>query len=207
MSRFFFNFREHVGEKIMCTGFTCIYQSYIKLIRLAVKRFFFYSIWLFRFKMKDRIAGPRCVPTGSVRSSRFLLPVVHLSLRTRFPSPPPSCPPLPTTCGLYSPALLAQRTNVSSRWTLRPIAEQVVSPTTSSSQRRGFKEMWTAPRLRRFGDLRPAGRSLGMNRRSYALLYVLRGARFVSRCVKAHEFARRTIAPAAVRLGILCPTD
>lgn len=111
--------------------------------------------------MKDRIAGPRSVPTGSVRSFRFLLPIVlHLSLRTRFPSPPPSCPPLPTTCGFYSPATFAQRTNVSSRWALKPTADRWFPSMTSSSQRQEFKEMWAAPRLRRFGDLRLARRSL-----------------------------------------------
>lgn len=144
------------------------YQSYIKFIK-PTEYLCFYFVSLFRFKMKDRIAGPHSVPTGFVRSSRFLLPIVHLSLRTRFPSPPPSCPPLPTTCRFYSSASFAQRTNVSPRWTLKPIADRWFPSTTSLSQ--GFKEVWTAPRLR--AVRRPStGRTIvRMNRRSYALLY------------------------------------
>lgn len=183
----------------ICIGFAYIYQSY--------KDYTIYFFFMpYRYSdLRWKIAQPvhvlfHLVPWELLGSYSLL----HLSLHTRFPSPPPSCPPLPTTCGFYSPTMFAQRTNVSSKWTLKPISGQVVSSTMSSSQ--GFKEMWTAPRLRRFGDLRPAGRSLAWIA-VHMPSYTFSPVRFVSRCVKAHEFARRTIAPMAVRPGILCPTD
>lgn len=54
----------------------CIYLS---ILQRLYNLFLFYAISLFRFKMKDRAAGPRSVPSGSVRTSRFLLPTPPFS--------------------------------------------------------------------------------------------------------------------------------
>jgi len=83
-----------------CTLHVRLFINHISNLKLKANPFFFFFHIAIPIKMKDRIAGPRSVPTGSVRSSYS--PSSILSLRTRFPSPPPSCPPLPTTCGFYS---------------------------------------------------------------------------------------------------------
>lgn len=79
-----------------------------KVINRNLFFFLSYIIASRRFDKKDRAraAGSRSVPTGSVRSSKFLLPVVHLSLRAR--SHPPS-----DSVWSYSPAALVSSQRVA----------------------------------------------------------------------------------------------
>jgi len=140
------------------------------------------------FREKLQVPTPRRPPFSSFPFSASFLP-----------------PPLPTTCGFYSP--LAQRINVSSRWTLKPKADRWFP---RRRRRRNGNGLRKCERRHVYGGSATFGQPTIVRTNPLLTCSFIRSLLhtcFVSRCAKAHEVARRTIAPVAVRLEILCPTD